>query len=182
MKREFLQNLKVGEQPLSKEVIDAIMAENGRDIEAAKKPFADYGTIREQLEAAQNMIQELEAQDIEGVRKAAKEWQEKYDAAVEAHKQELADRDFRQALDGAIGAARGRNAKAIMALLDLDALQGSENREADIKAALEGLRKESGYLFDDGEVPPPYAGGSGGGQGGKGTDSLAGALRERYRK
>lgn len=29
MKREFLQNLKVGDQPLSKEVIDAILAENG---------------------------------------------------------------------------------------------------------------------------------------------------------
>lgn len=36
MKREFLQNLKVGEQALTKEVIDAIMAENGRDIENAK--------------------------------------------------------------------------------------------------------------------------------------------------
>ncbi len=29
MKREFLQNLKVGEQPLTKEIIDAIMAKNG---------------------------------------------------------------------------------------------------------------------------------------------------------
>ena len=36
MKREFLQNIKVGDQPLPKEVIDAIMAENGRDIEKAK--------------------------------------------------------------------------------------------------------------------------------------------------
>ena len=182
MKREFLQNLKVGDQPLSKEVIDAIMAENGRDIEAAKKPFADYDTIKGQLEEAQKTIKGFEEQDIEGVRRAAKEWQEKYDAAVEAHKQELADRDFQQILDGAIGAAKGKSAKAIKALLDLDALKGSKNQEADIKAALEGLQKESGYLFDDGETPPPYAGGSGGGQGGKGSDSLAGALRERYRK
>ena len=36
MKREFLQNLKVGDMPLSKEVMDAIMEENGRDINAAK--------------------------------------------------------------------------------------------------------------------------------------------------
>ena len=41
MKREFLQNFKVGDQPLSKEIIDAIMAENGRDIEAAKSPSLD---------------------------------------------------------------------------------------------------------------------------------------------
>ena len=37
MKREFVQNFKVGDQPLPKEVIDAIMAENGRDIEAAER-------------------------------------------------------------------------------------------------------------------------------------------------
>ena len=45
MKREFLQNFKVGDQPLSKEVIDAIMEENGRDIEAAKKALytGNYG-------------------------------------------------------------------------------------------------------------------------------------------
>ena len=36
MKREFLQNIRLGDQPLPKEVIDAIMAENGKDIELAK--------------------------------------------------------------------------------------------------------------------------------------------------
>ena len=63
MKREFLQNLKVGDQPLSKEVIDAIMAENGRDIEAAKKPFADYDTIKGQLEEAQKTIKGVAVKD-----------------------------------------------------------------------------------------------------------------------
>ena len=42
MKRDFLQNFKVGEQPLPKEIIDAIMDENGRDIEAPKRPCYDY--------------------------------------------------------------------------------------------------------------------------------------------
>ena len=36
MKREFLLNFKVNEQPLPKEIIDAIMAENGRDIQQAE--------------------------------------------------------------------------------------------------------------------------------------------------
>ena len=49
MKRDFLQNFKVGEQPLPKEIIDAIMDENGRDIEAAKKSFEDYESLKEQL-------------------------------------------------------------------------------------------------------------------------------------
>ena len=62
MKREFLENLKIGDQPLSKEAIDAIMAENGRDIEAAKKPYADYESIKQQLStpasAGRNLVYE----------------------------------------------------------------------------------------------------------------------------
>lgn len=37
MKREFLQSFKVGDQTLPKEVIDAIMAQNGQDIQQAKQ-------------------------------------------------------------------------------------------------------------------------------------------------
>lgn len=54
MKREFLQNFKIGEQALPKEIIDSILDENGRDIEAAKKPFADYEALKEQLNAAKD--------------------------------------------------------------------------------------------------------------------------------
>ena len=42
MKREFLQGLKVGQEALPKEVIDAIMAENGRDIQAAKQAGLEW--------------------------------------------------------------------------------------------------------------------------------------------
>lgn len=104
MKREFLQNFKVGDQPLPKEVIDAIMAENGRDIEAAKKPFADYDTIKQQLDDARTTIKGFEDQDIDGIRRSAQDWEKKYNDAIAAHQQELADRDFRQLLEGAITA------------------------------------------------------------------------------
>ena len=170
MKTEFLQNLKVNDQPLPKEVIDAIMAENGRDIEAAKKPFADYDTIKQQLEDARTTIKGFEDQDIEGVRRSAQDWEKKYNDAIAAHQQELADRDFRQLLEAAITGAKGKNVKAISALLDVDALKGSKNQEADIKAALEGLKKDSGYLFDGEGTPPPYSAGAGtGGFGNPGT-------------
>ena len=64
MKREFLQNLKVGEEALPKEVIDAIIEENGRDITAAKaaavKPYADYDAIKEERD-------NLKAQQSDGM-------------------------------------------------------------------------------------------------------------------
>ena len=64
-------------------------------------------------------------------------------------------------LDGAIGKRRGRSAKAIKALLDMDALRGSKNQDQDIDAALDALQKDSGYLFEPVETPPPYAAGTG---------------------
>ena len=76
MKREFLQNIKVGDQALPKEVIDSIMDEYGRGINAEKAKYADYDTIKTQLDEAQKTIKGLQEQDIEGVRKSAKEWEE----------------------------------------------------------------------------------------------------------
>ena len=173
MKTEFLQNLKVGDQPLSKEVIDAILAENGRDIEAAKKPFADYDHIKEQLDEAQKTIKGFQDQDIEGVRKSAQEWEDKYNQAVKDHEAKLADMAFDRKLEDAITGAKGKNAKAIKALLDVDTLKASKNQDADIKAAMDALQKESGYLFGDVGNPPPYSPGAGTGayQGGSGSDA-----------
>ena len=42
MKREFLQSLAVGDTALPKEVIDAIMAENGKDIQLYKQASKDW--------------------------------------------------------------------------------------------------------------------------------------------
>ena len=168
MKREFLQNFKVNDQNLPKEVIDAIMAENGRDIEAAKKPYGDYETIKNQLDEAQKTIKGFQEQDIEGVRKSAKEWEDKYNQAIADHKAQIADMDFHKKVEDAIGTAKGKSAKAIKALLDMNALKESKNQDADIKAALEALQKESGYLFGEEGTPPPYSAGAGtGGAGGK---------------
>lgn len=182
MKTEFLQNFKVNDHPLSKEIIDAILAENGRDIEAAKKPFADYDTIRQQLGEAQKTIKGFQEQDIDGIRQSARDWEEKYNAAVADSQKKIADMAFDHALEAAIIGANGRNAKAIRALMDVDTLKSSKNQEADIKAALEAVQRDNGYLFDDGSTPPPYADGTGthkqqpNGE----PSSLAGALRAKY--
>ena len=58
-----------------------------------------------------------------------------------------ADRAFHELVSAAIKDAGGRNDKAIMALLDMEALKDSKNQKDDIKAALEGLQKDSDYLF-----------------------------------
>ena len=167
MKREFLQNFKVGDQPLTKEIIDAIMAENGHDIEEAKKPFADYESIKEQLQTAKDGLKAFEGVDVAQLQSQIatlntqladkdKEWQGKLDAMA-----------FDGKIKDAITAAKGKSAKAIAALLDIEALKGSKNQDADIKTALDKQKKESGYLFEDEQTPPPFSTGSGTGGGDK---------------
>ena len=170
MKREFLQNFKVNDQPLTKEIIDAIMAENGRDIEAAKKPFADYDSLKDQLQTAKDSLKAFEGMDVQKLQGQIAQLQADLAAKDAAHQTELANMAFDRALEDAITGAKGRNAKAIKALLDVDTLKGSKNQEADIKAALEGLKKESGYLFEEAGTPPPYSAGAGtGGVSGQNT-------------
>ena len=182
MKREFLQNIKIGDQVLTKEIIDAIMDENGKDIEAAKKPFADYDDIKGQLTEANKTIEGFKAMDIDGIKKAADEWKAKAEKAEQDAAAKIADMEFNGLLDTAITTAKGKNAKAIRALLDVDVLKASKNQSDDIKAALEALKKDSGYLFEDDKTPPPYAQGTGKNQvvNQDTASSLAGALRERY--
>ena len=156
MKREFLQNF----EGLSKEAIDAIMDENGRDIEKERSKRADYDTIKEQLAAANRQIEEFKGMDIDGVKKAAEEWKAKAEQAEREASERIAEMEFNGTLREAITAAKGRNVKAISALLDVPTLRGSKNQAEDIKAALEALKQESGYLFDT-ETPPPFSAGAG---------------------
>ena len=150
MKREFLQNLTVDGQSLSKEIIDAIMAENGRDIQQAKQSGAD--------------------------------WEEKYNKAVADHKRELDELSFRGIFSETVRSARGRNEKAIAALLDLETIRSAEDPQRALTDAVAELKKDSGYLFENEEVPPYFAAGTGVRKsvGADAPVSLAGALRARF--
>ena len=172
MKREFLQNFKVGDQPLTKEIIDAIMAENGNDIEAAKKPFADYDAIKEQLQTAKDGLKAFEGVDVAQLQGEITKLQGQLTDKDKEWQGKLDDMAFDAKIKDAITNAKGKNAKAIAALLELDTLKASKNQDADIKAALEACQKANGYLFgDDNGAPPPYAGGTGtGGTGGQDTN------------
>ena len=169
MKREFLQGLKVGENPLPKEVIDAIMAENGRDIESVKARYADYDALQEQLVQAET--------------EAAKHWEEKLNNQVDTHRREMSDLIFSHNLEKAILSAKGRNSKAITALLDVESLKASENQTADLEAALQNLKQDCSYLFQT-ETPPPYARGTGAmaPETNKSPATLAGALLEKFER
>ena len=108
--------------------------------------------------------------------------QEVAEAVLQEHERAVQDIAFRHDLDAAIGRLRGRNATAIRALLDLDALKTSEDPQA-MEKALAQLKKTDGYLFAQEEAAPMFSIGAGASvelprqQGG-----LAQALRERMER
>ena len=146
MKREFLQSLMIGDQPLPKELVDAIMEQHGKEVQAGKV------------------------------------WKEKYEQAEAAFQQQLQQVKFTHLLETAIRTAGGRNAKAITALLDMQALQQSQDPQADTAAALAQLKQQHDYLFEAAKAPP-YAAATGTAvPAAKAPVSLAGALKERFEK
>lgn len=68
----------------------------------------------------------------------------------------LADRDFNDLVKESIADAKGVNPKAIMALLDMDALKRSKNQKDDVAAALKALAEaeDSKMLFGAEEDEP----------------------------
>lgn len=128
----------------------------------------DLNAEKKRADDAVETLKGFEGKDFDAITKDRDEWQRKHNELVETHKKETEEREFNEMLSAAISETKGKNTKAITALLDLDALRKSKNQEKDIKAALEGVKKDNEYLFDVTGAPParfdePGKGGAGGG-------------------
>jgi len=175
MKTEFLKELG-----LEKDVIDKIMAENGKDVGAekakTKEAEADRDSYKGQLETARGELEKFKDADPEEMQATIDRLNDDLKKKDEEHEAEKADRVFREAVREAIAASGGRNEKAVMAMLDIGALKESKNQKDDIKAALDEVRKENGYLFKSDEPIKNPTGPTGGGAAGGGSSALRAAM------
>ncbi len=124
MKREFLENLGI-----SRDIINQIMDENGKDIEKAK---SDYAAIKAELEKTKGVIAERDSQlsalrllagDNEELTKKISELEETNKKAAAAHAAEISELKINAAIDRAMTAARAKLPKAVRALLDMDKIK-----------------------------------------------------------
>ena len=118
----------------------------------------DLNAATKRADTAEETLKGFEGKDFEAITKDRDEWQRKHNELVASHKKETEEREFNEGLSAAITEAKGKNAKAIMAQLDLYKLRDSKNQEKDIKAALDELRTTNGYLFDDNGGNPAFTG------------------------
>jgi hypothetical protein len=140
MKTEFLTGLG-----LTKEQIDAVMAENGKDINAEKSKTQ---ALQEQMTGLQEKLKAFDGVDVGELKAQVKKLSEDMAAQEAAHAKRVAEIEFNSALEAAVLGAKPRNKKAVLALLDTEKLMESKNQSADIAAALEAVRKENEYLFE----------------------------------
>ena len=123
----------------------------------------DLAAEKKRADTAVETLKGFEGKDFDAITRERDEWKRKHDEAVSSYQKEQEEREFNSSLEAAISEYKGKNAKAIMALLDVDKLRGSKNQEKDIKAALDALRTENGYLFEDNGGTPRFTDPNGGG-------------------
>lgn len=121
-----------------------------------------YKTSLDEVNEKLNVFKDVDVDDLKNQIENLKGDLSKKDAEYAAKE---ADRVFNDTMKEAIRAAGGRNAKAVMALLDIDALKESKNQGEDIKKALEEAKESDAYLFGTDEPflnPVGPTGGMGG--------------------
>lgn len=146
MKTEFLKGLG-----LEQEVIDKIMAENGKDIKAEQekttKAENERDNFKEQLNTATTELEKFKDVKPEELQATIEKLQDDLKAKDDEYAKKEAERVFTDGLKESIQKAGGRNAKAIMAMLDVDSLKDSKNQSDDIKTALDAIKGTDAYLF-----------------------------------
>lgn len=117
--------------------------QQGKVTEAEK----DRDLWKGKAETAATTLKTFEGKDIESIEKASKEWQEKYETLIKDQEAAKEKAELDTAIQNAITAAKGRNAKAIIANLDMDVIKASKNRDKDIESMLQEMAKAEATAF-----------------------------------
>ena len=153
------------------EIVDAVK-ENYKPVADWQKQKDKVDSLTASLEEAKKSLKDFEGVDVGELQKRIDELNAQIEKNESDYQAKIADRDFNDLLKGAIAEAKGKNVKAITALLDVDALKSSQNQKEDIAKAIKSLTEaeDSKMLFGEAEVPPV------------GKGSPIGAIRGSVRK
>lgn len=159
------------------------------------KTVADYDkqtdkvtSLTDQLNTAKEEMKKFDGVDPEALNNQIAALNQKLADKDTEYQNQIADRDFQDMLKNAIAEAKGKNAKAITALLDVEALKASKNQANDVAAALKALSEaeDSKMLFGEPETKfvkrKDAIGQIKEGFTGEETGSLKDSLKEHYEK
>ena len=142
-------NVTVPEE--AKGAITAAVGENYKTVAEVEKIQRTRDNYKTQLDTAQNALKGFEGVDVKELQGKIASLQGDLKKAQDDYQAKIADMEFESVLDAAVSASKAKNAKAVRALLDLDALKASKNQADDIRTALENVKKDNDFLFESDE-------------------------------
>jgi uncharacterized protein YoxC len=172
MKRDFLKSLGIED----KDIIDKIMDENSTDIGKAK---GDTETLKQRITDLENDIRtkdatistlQTKADSVDGLNQQIAQLQTDKTNLTNELNTKVSQIQKDHAIEGKIRDAKGKNIKAIKALLDMDKITYENNELGGLDDQLTALAsaEDSSMLFGETQTPPagthfnnPPAGGGG---------------------
>lgn len=137
------------EAELNKQVAEnyKTVAEHDKKVEKMQK---DIDNATERANTAETTLKSFEGKDFEAMKAEAEKWKSQYDGLIQKQKDEAEKAELDEAIANAIKEAKGKNAKAIIAQLDMDAIKASKNRDKDIASAIKSLAdsQDTAFLFE----------------------------------
>lgn len=151
---EILKNIGV-EIPADKESeLLKDVAENYKTVaefdKKVNKMQTEIDDAKTRATAAEDTLKGFEGKNFEEIEKERNDWKEKYELYVKEQQEKQDEADLNSAIENAIKQAKGKNAKAIIANLDLPALKSSHNRDTDIASAIKAMAEaeDTAFLFE----------------------------------
>lgn len=173
MKRDFLESLDLGDGlKLSKEAVEAIMAEHGKTKTALENSIAALTTerdgLRGQLDTAKTEIQSYKEMDIDGIKAKAGEWEAKYNTDTQALKDQLADAEYGFAVKDAVNGIKFTSEsarKAFVADLTTKKLPIQEGKLLGLEDFTKTYQEADpgAFLTENDDMTPTFVRGGGGG-------------------
>lgn len=169
------------------EVAAEQLAAIDKEVKENYKTVIDYDKQKDKLATAEDKVKTLTESldkfkdvDADKLNQEIAELKDQLKQKDTDYQTKLADRDFDDLVKDAIAGAKGKNVKAIKALLDVDTLKASNNQKADVEKAIKALTEaeDSKMLF--GEEQPGAVGKVGAiGKvtGGSGGDAFLASIR-----
>ena len=145
MKREFLEGLN-----LSKDVIDQIMAENGKDINAQKAlteaETVKLNTANQTITQLRDTVKAFDGIDVGKLQSDLAALQDKYNTDIDRLKLD-------NVLDRELRANNVRSTKAARALLDLDQIKLDGDKLLGFDDQITALKASDAYLCAEDKAP-----------------------------
>lgn len=174
MKRKFLEDLG-----LTKEQIDNVMAENGKDIEAEKEKAAtttaELEDVKNQLKEANSTITDLKKNNVdnEALQTKVKEYEDTIKSQKADYEAKVRNLTLDSAIEKALNNANAKHEDLLSSKIDREKLViGNDGKVTGLDEQIKGLKDNYKDLFEEKITGIPPANPEGGSRGNNTYEAL----------